>query len=854
VKTKRNKIVNLSSFFVAIILFAVGALAPLSAAPPAAQQPPEAIERQVENLLSKLTLDQKVELLGGEDSMFTHALPSIGLPRMKMSDGPMGVRTWGPSTGYAAGVGLAASWDINLARQVGVSLGQDARARGVNFLLGPGMNIYRAPMNGRNFEYLGEDPYLAGQIAAHYILGVQSQGVVATAKHYDANNSEYDRHDTNAVIDERTLREIYLPAFEAAVKEGHVGAVMDSYNLLNGEHATQNKFLNLEVLKKDWGFKGILMSDWVATYDGVAAANGGLDLEMPSAQFMNVSTLLPAVQDGRVSEATINDKVRRILRVAIEYGFLKNDQQDVSIPLDNPASRKVALQSSEEGMLLLKNDGNLLPLDLNTIHTIALIGPNAFPAVPGAGGSSQVTAFDPVSFLSGLNTAFAPQTKVLWSSGVRHLDELVGSARRPSFGPPTSSFSVDLEGKKPGLRQEEFEGDRFSDRPDRVSTVMSVRHWGAMRFGRGGRKAAAMRWSGFYTPPKTGPTAFITASSGRDSYKLYVNHKLVLDAGPGEGQPRETVLDLPEGKPVAIRMDYSPDGSRITAGLAALPQADLIAPNVQKIASMADVAIVSVGFTPATESEGHDRTYRLPPGQEELIQEVAAANPRTIVVVTSGGSVATADWLEHVPALLETWYAGSEGGRALASILSGQTDPSGRLPFTWWRTVEDNPAYKNYYEPAGSKEVKYTEGIFLGYRAVGKNSAKPLFPFGYGLSYTTFAFSNLKVKPNRVRANESVTVTFEVRNTGRRAGATVAQVYVGDPSASVPRPEKELRAFQRVELQAGAKQQVTLKLDMRSFAYWDTASHDWKVDPGKFVVYVGDSSANVPLEENLTVR
>jgi beta-glucosidase len=328
----------------------------------------------------------------------------------------------------------------------------------------------------------------------------------------------------------------------------------------------------------------------------------------------------------------------------------------------------------------------------------------------------------------------------------------------------------------------------------------------------------------------------------------------VIDAGPGEGEPREVVLDLPEGKPAPVRLDYLPVASQIRAGFAALPQADLIEPEVKRLASRADVAIVSVGYNPELEAEDRDRTYRLPPGQEQLIQEVAAANPRTIVLLTSGGSVATADWIGRVPALLATWYSGSEGGRALARLLTGQADPSGRLPFTWWRTVEDNPAYPNYYEPAGSREVKYREGIFLGYRAVGKVSAQPLFPFGFGLSYTTFAFSRLTVSPQTTGPDGPISVSFDVRNTGRRAGAEVAQVYVGDPSATVPRPERELKAFQRVELAPGQTRRVTAKLHRRSLAYWDTASHGWKVDPGKFVVYVGRSSADTTLKQEFTVR
>ena len=295
-----------------------------------------AIDQRVDAMIAKLTLEQKLELIGGLDSMFIRAEPSAGFPTLKMSDGPEGVRTWGPDTAYAGGIALAAAWDPNLANQMGQSIAKDARARGVHFLLGPGVNIYRAPMNGRNFEYLGEDPFLSGQTAAAYIRGVQSEGVIATVKHFAANNEEYDRHNVSSDMDERTLREIYLPAFETAVHEGHVGAVMNSYNLLNGVHATQNTHLNLDILKGEWKFDGILMSDWDATYSAVGAANGGLDLEMPSGKFMNPKNLLPAVKSGQVTEATIDEKLRRIFRTAIRFGFLDRDQTDPEIPLLQP--------------------------------------------------------------------------------------------------------------------------------------------------------------------------------------------------------------------------------------------------------------------------------------------------------------------------------------------------------------------------------------------------------------------------------------------------------------------------------------------------------------------------------------
>ncbi len=344
------------------------------------------IEAQARAMLAKLTLEQKIELLGGEDGMFTRAIPSIDLPRFKMSDASVGVRTWGPTTAYAGGVALAATWDTNYAQRLGEALGRDARARGVNFLLGPGVNIARSPVAGRNFEYLSEDPYLNSQLVIPYIEGVQSQGVVATVKHYALNNQEFNRHNASADVDERTMREIYLPAFEAAVTRGRVDSVMNSYNLLNGVHATQNEFLNLKLLKGEWGFQGILMSDWDATYDGVEAANNGLDLEMPGPKFMNAKNLLPAVKDGRVKEATIDDKVLRLLRVELRYGFTGRPQFDSADATYSVKNREVALKGTLESITLLENAGKLLPLDVAKTKTIAVIGPDAWPAVTGGGG------------------------------------------------------------------------------------------------------------------------------------------------------------------------------------------------------------------------------------------------------------------------------------------------------------------------------------------------------------------------------------------------------------------------------------------------------------------------------------
>jgi len=388
-------------------------------------QPQADVEARVDSLLKQLSLEEKIDLIGGVNDFYIRDIPHIHLPRLKMSDGPVGVRNYGPSTAVG-GVALAASWDPELAQRVGTIFGQDARARGVHFLLGPGVNIYRAPLNGRSFEYFGEDPFLASRTAVGYIKGLQSQGVSATVKHFMGNNSEFDRHNVDSIIDERTMREIYLPTFEAAVKEAHVGAVMDSYNLTNGLHLTQSGYLNTDIAKKEWGFQGIMMSDWVATYDAVAAANGGLDLEMPSGKLMNRTTLLPAVRSGKVSEATIDDKVRRILRTAIQFGWMDRDQTDTSIPRLNADGRQVALEATRAGIVLLKNDGNLLPLDKGRIKSVAVIGPDAYPAQPVGGGSGEVRPFWAVSFLEGIANYLCSGAKVYYAAGLPTLTEIAG--------------------------------------------------------------------------------------------------------------------------------------------------------------------------------------------------------------------------------------------------------------------------------------------------------------------------------------------------------------------------------------------------------------------------------------------
>ena len=460
-------------------------------------------ESRIDALVKKLTLEEKIDLIGGVDSFYIRSNDKIGLPRLKMADGPVGVRNYGPSTVFG-GIGLAATWDPAMASRIGATIGQDARARGVHFMLGPGVNIYRAPLNGRNFEYFGEDPFLAARIAVGYINGMQSEGVSATIKHFMGNNSEFDRHNSDSIIDERTMREIYLPVFEAAVKEAHVGAIMDSYNLTNGLHMTQNGYLNIDVAKKEWGFPGIMMSDWDATYDAVGAANGGLDLEMPSGKFMNRANLLPAVKSGKVSEATIDDKIRRILRTAIQFGWLDHEQTDSSIPLLNPAGKQAALEAALSGMVLLKNDGNILPLQKGSIKSIAVIGPDAYPARPGGGGSAEAEPFTKVSYLEGIAAYLGDSAKVYYSPGIATLDEISKQME----------FTSEATGGQKGLKEEIFNNLDLSGQPALVRYDKQVSYTPA-REGDHSASNVSIRWTGFFSAERCRTIPRLRARSGR---------------------------------------------------------------------------------------------------------------------------------------------------------------------------------------------------------------------------------------------------------------------------------------------------------------------------------------------------
>ncbi len=800
------------------------------------------VEQRVEDILSKMTLEEKLDYIGGTRDFYIRPVERLLLPEIKLTDGPVGTRNDGKSTAYPASILLASTWDEELARKTGEALGKDARARGDHILLAPGVNIYRAPMNGRNFEYFGEDPFLAGRMAVNYIRGVQSRGVVATVKHLAGNNQEWDRNHVSSDIDERTLHEIYLPAFKAAVQEAKVGAVMNGYNLLNGIHATQNDYLNNEILKNKWGFDGVLMSDWVSTYDGIAAAKGGLDLEMPSGAFMNRKNLLSVIKNGTLAEYVIDDKVRRILRMIFRFGFYDCIQQDTTIAKDNPQNAALALDVARNGIVLLKNQNNILPLKASEIKTLAVIGPNAGGYIAG-GGSSYVEPFHSTSVLKGIQDLAAN----INISHIVGLPTQADYAVKPSFftGPGSST---------PGLKAEYFNNQFLKGKPEATITEETIAHiWAKAPDVKGiPEDHFSVRWTGVVRPEKNGFYRFVVC--GDDGFRLWIDDKKVIDLWRDQGATvGNTLIELEAGKEYRVKLEYYENGGSAEVRFAWYHD-DFNLAEVVKAASAADVAEVCVGFNETTEGEGFDRTFELPQFQDSLIQEVVKVNPNTVVILNSGGAVDMSKWLSKVKGLILVWYPGQEGGTAVAEILFGKTNPSGKLPASFEYKWADNPTFHNYYDPDGDKRVAYKEGLFVGYRYYDSKNIQPLFPFGFGLSYTSFTYKKLRVRSGYNKKSPVVRVSFKIKNHGGYDGAEAAQVYVRDMQSPVERPYKELKGFSKIFLKKGESKKVAVELNRSSFSYYRTESKQFNYDSGEFEILVGSSSKDIHLKKSITLK
>ncbi len=712
-----------------LVLLTIGLLSGCSNAP----KEPNSTEIKIKELVSQMTLEEKVAMLHGNGKFTSAGVARLGIPELKSTDGPLGIReelqrdSWAPAGWntdsamfFPAGGGLSATWNVELARRYGEAIGQEARARDKDVLLAPAVNLIRSPLGGRNFEYFSEDPLLNKQLTVPYVLGVQEQDVAACVKHYAINNQETNRGTIDVLADERTIREMYLPVFEGAVKEGKALSVMSAYNKFRGEYLSENDYMLNQVLRKDWGFSGLVMSDWGAVHSTVPSALGGLDIEMGTEinnynKWYYANPLLEAVKTGQLAEEILNEHVENILRVMMEINMLDGERKAGSI--NTPEHRQVAYDVAVESIVLLKNDGNLLPLDASKFNSIAVIGDNATRKHANGGFGAGVKAAYEVSPMEGLQSRF-PDKKLVFAQG-------------------------------------------------------------------------------------------------------YEEHYLANALGRKWGLP----------------VDYAPN--------------DKLVNEAAKAAKSSDIAIVFIGSNRLVETEAEDRkTLRLPFGQEELVKAVKKANPNTIVVVIAGAPYDLNEVQANTDALVWSWFNGSEGGNALADILAGKINPSGKLPVTFPVKLEDSPAHATNSFPGSETVVEYKEGILVGYRWFDTKAIAPLYPFGYGLSYTSFEYSDFKIGASD---KTQIRLDFTLENSGPLEGKETVQLYVSKPDSRVPRAQKELKAFKKLNLAAGAKTNASFEIPVNELAYYDEEK-GWVVESGTYTFYLASSSRDIRASLDLTLQ
>src|SRR2546421_6068164 len=807
----------------------------------------------IEDLLSQMTLPEKVAMLAGTNMWYTVPVERLSIPSLKMTDGPNGARGAGSLTGgvkttsFPAEISLASTWNTDLVERVGQALADEAKMKGARVLLGPPVNIQRSPLGGRNFECFSEDPYLTARMAVAYIHGLQREGVGASIKHYVCNDEEFERFTISSEVRERALREIYLQPFQTAVREAQPCTIMAAYNLVNGIPASENAYLLTEILRHEWGYEGVVVSDWFMSVKSTATSvNAGLDVEMPSPAWRG-EKLLAAVERGEVTEATIDTSVRRLLRLLVKAGFFEHPETMPEQAIDLPEHRALIRQAASEGCVLLRNEQHVLPLQREQLTSIAVIGPNARVAQIMGGGSAQVNVHYAISPFEGIANTVGEQISVRYEQGcTNHKYQ------------PLLDMSLLLAGKQGsehGLAIEYFNNSDLSGTPifKETKTTSELMWFGEMPSGVDPQQFS-FRATGRLTPRQSGDYTFGLVSAGRDRFS--VDGRVVIDhwnrpkaVGVGDflgAAETQKTLTLEVGRTYLLTLEYAtPEESLLTmVRLGCLPPqpADAIE-RASALAAASDVAIVCVGFGGDWQSEGFDRpNMDLPGKQDALVEQVAAANPRTIVVLNTGSPI-TMPWLSSVAAVVQAWYPGQECGNAIADVLFGDANPSGKLPQTFPVRLEDNPAYLNF--PGENGKVYYGEGLFVGYRYYDKKKIAPLFPFGFGLSYTTFDYGPLSLSAQEISPDDTLQVSVEITNTGQRTGKEVVQLYVHDQQARLQRPEKELKAFAKVQLEPGERKTVTLSIARDALAYYDDLAHEWVAEAGEFEVLVGASSQDI---------
>ncbi|KFY56046.1 hypothetical protein V496_06817 [Pseudogymnoascus sp. VKM F-4515 (FW-2607)] len=804
-----------------------------------------------------LSLVEQVSLLRAADHWRTVAIPNKGIPNIKTSDGPNGARGAVFKAGtraalFPCGVSLAATWDTKLLYEVGQHLGEETKARSAHVLLAPTVCLHRGPLGGRNFESFSEDPLLTGKLAASYINGLQQKGIAATIKHFVANEQETERLTMDSELSERALRELYLRPFEIAVRESNPWAVMSSYNLINGVHADMNTHTLKDILRGEWKYDGLVMSDWTGVNSVAESIEAGCDLEMPYSDNWRGEKAVQAVKDGKLSQDAVEKAAANVLYLIDRVRGQDTSPEEPEREEDTPETRELIRRAGSQGLTLLKNRSNLLPLDAEKTK-IAVIGPNANRAIAGGGGSASLNPYY--------------NTLPLWSIQRASSKDVTYALGCDIYKwiPLATPFCKALSGEE-GVTIEFYTGDKFESEPTVVQTRTStdLMLWDSAPTEVGNVWSAHVRAK--LTPKTTGKHKFSFFSVGPG--RLYIDGKLLADlwdwTEQGEtmfdgsedvvveveleaGRTYELMSELtneirPLSKQITIGRTHGPGGVRI--GYKEEDKVDHLQQAVDA-ATEADVAVVIVGLDSEWESEGYDRANMDLPkdgSQDRLVEAVLKANPNTIVVVQAGSPV-TMPWADKVPSILQAWYQGQEAGNALADVLFGRVNPSGKLPTTFPVRLQDNPTYHSW--PGENKKVVYGEGIFMGYRHYERLAIKPLFAFGHGLSYTTFSYGDITLSNTTLSANEKLTVTIPITNSGKVDGAEVVQGYVHDVKSRLVRPEKELAVFDKVFLKAGETKDVVLTLDKLAVGYYDTRLKAWIAEEGEFKILVGSSSDDI---------
>jgi beta-glucosidase len=831
--------------------------------------PSLSVEERVNDLLTHLTFEEKAGFMSGETMWYLQEIPRLGIPKMQVTDCGHGVTVIldenddysGCATSFPTAVAQAASWDKALVKKVGAAIGRETRATGSGVLLAPMVNIHRIPVGGRNYETYSEDPYLTGILAAAFIEGVQGAGTGTVIKAVTANNQQYEQDKLAAQMSKRVLHEIYLEQFRIAISQSDPWGIMTAYNGIALEGVNDGKplptsesaYMIKDVIKKDWNYQGFIVSDWRAVVSS-KSITAGVDIEMPGpGKFMDIEHIMKAVTDGLITEEGVNEAAKRYLRSVIKTGLLDIPRKELPSEFDTPRHHDIAREAAEGSIVLLKNDDHILPLDKEKIKSIGVFGPNAEEARLGGGGSASVSACRTVSPLKGLEKVFGQASEITFIEGASISGDL------PVI--PSGHFTTIIDGKAvSGLKGEFFDGPNLQGEVQCVKVDDKIDFsWGwAAPCDKVTKNGYSARWTGKLIAPESGKYK-IGVSVSEGGVRLFLDGKLMVDEwGNPENEITEARFNnvsknvefvMEKGSRHDIKVEFHKKMNRNTVRLEwAPPSQKSPIDDAVKLAKQSEVAIIFAGLSNRIEGGVNDKEdLKLPGKQDELINAIAEVNPNTIVVLINATPIEM-PWINKVSAIVEAFYPGQMGGDAIANVLSGKINPSGKLPNTFPLKMEDVLAMQYYPGDLKTGLTKYGEGLKVGYRQFDDDGTQPLFPFGFGLSYTAFEMKNLRVEKN---SKNEVTVTVDITNTGAVAGAEVAQVYVSDVEASVYRPVKELKGFEKVYLQPGETKTAVIKLDRFAFSFYSEKENGWALESGEFQILVGNSSRNIVLQQSI---